>query len=136
MKNRTSFTVAEKFPVDAKKLYAGWLDGKTHAAFTGGQKTFIKPVIGGDFSAWDGYIFGKTQILEPFHRIVQSWRTTEFPEDAPDSILELIFNETGGETELTIHHSRLPQDQVDDYLQGWQDYYFKPMQAYFGKQVK
>jgi activator of HSP90 ATPase len=125
MKN--SFKLVETFPVDAKTLYSGWLDSSIHGAFTGGQETKINPKVGGKFSAWDGYIFGTTLELDPFRRIVQTWRTTEFPADAPDSHLEILFEEIKDGTKLTLNHTNLPEDQVEDYIQGWKDYYFKPM---------
>jgi hypothetical protein len=28
-------------------------------------------------------------------------------------------------------HSDMPEDQVDSYRQGWEDFYFKPMKEYF-----
>ena len=134
MKN--SLKISAQFPIGAKELYEGWLDSKIHSQFTGGQKAKINPKEDGDYSAWDGYIFGKTRTLEPYQRIVQTWRTTEFPADAPDSTLELIFKELKGQTKLTIIHTQLPQDQVKGYLQGWKDFYFTPMKEYFKKQVR
>jgi len=131
MKN--SLKISETFPADAKTLFEGWLDSAIHSAYTGGQPAKISPKVGGKFSAWDGYIFGTTLALEPYQRIVQSWRTTEFPADAPDSHLEIIFEEKKDSTKITLIHTRLPEGQVQDYLQGWKDFYFKPMQAYLLK---
>jgi activator of HSP90 ATPase len=131
MKN--SLRITETFSTDAKTLFEGWLDSAKHSAYTGGQTAKIIPKVGGEFSAWDGYIFGTTLELEPHRKIVQSWRTTEFPEDAPDSHLEILLEEIKDETRITLIHTQLPEDQVEDYLQGWKDFYFKPMQEYFLK---
>ena len=118
-------------PVKPKIIYSAWLDSQEHSAMTGGSTATIDPRKGGKFSAWDGYITGVILKLEPFHRIEQSWRTTEFPHNAPDSHLEVRFNEMNDQTTVTLIHSNLPESQVDDYQQGWEDYYFKPMQKYF-----
>jgi len=131
MKN--SLRLSEIFPADARTLFEGWLDSATHSAYTGGQPARISSRVGGKFSAWDGYIFGTTLELEPYRRIVQSWRTTEFPADAPDSHLEILFEEKKEDTMITLIHTQLPEDQVVDYLQGWKDFYFKPMKEYFLK---
>ena len=131
MKN--SLRLSETFPVDAKTLFEGWLDSTTHSAYTGDQHARISTKVGDKFSAWDGYIFGTNLELEPYRRIVQSWRTTEFPADAPDSHLEILFEEKKGGTKITLIHTRLPEGQVKDYLQGWKDFYFKPMHEYFLK---
>ncbi len=74
-----------------------------------------------------------TQVLEPNHRIVQSWRTTEFPPESPDSRLELILEEVEGGTKLTLRHSNIPEGQGQMYKDGWVEWYFEPMQAYFSE---
>ena len=89
--------------------------------------------VGGNFTAWDGYIFGSTLELEPGQRIVQAWRTSEFPDDAPDSRLEILFEEVPGGTKVTLIHTDMPEDQAGSYRQGWEDFYFKPMKEYFSK---
>jgi activator of HSP90 ATPase len=30
-----------------------------------------------------------------------------------------------------LHHSDIPTGQGEEYRRGWEDYYFRPMQAYF-----
>ena len=40
---------------------------------------------GAAFTAWDNYIWGRNLVLDPNRRIVQSWRTTQFHTDDPDS---------------------------------------------------
>jgi len=34
---------------------------------------------------------------------------------------------------LILIHTDMPEDQVEGYKQGWEDFYFKPMREYFGK---
>lgn len=117
-------------PVMAEHLYNAWLDSEQHAAFTGASAEIV-PKVGGEFSAWDGYIQGKILLLEPFQRIMQSWRTSDFPSEAPDSQLEITFEDDGEQTHLTLIQSNIPDGQSAEYKQGWVDYYFDPMQAYF-----
>jgi activator of HSP90 ATPase len=116
--------------ITPERLYSAWLDSEQHAAFTGSPAK-VDPQVGGSFTAWDGYIQGATLELEPFLRILQSWRTTEFPEDSPDSSLEVLVQEEKGGARLTLIHTQIPDGQAESYRQGWEDYYFQPMQAYF-----
>ena len=125
-----SFEISILLPASPERLFDAWLDSKEHSAFTGG-KAKIQPKEGGKFTAWDGYILGKTIKLEPYRRIVQTWRTTEFPDGRPDSRLEILFEEVAEGTKLTLKHSRLPQGQAEMYHQGWFDNYFEPMKKYF-----
>lgn len=127
-----SLNVFSIFPVHLKKIYEAWMDSDEHTAFTNSEAK-IDPRVGGEFSAWEGYITGKTISLEPFTRIVQSWRTTDFNTVDPDSLLEIIFEPMDSGCKVTINHSGLPDGSKDEYVQGWEDYYFTPMQEYFSK---
>jgi activator of HSP90 ATPase len=128
MKN--AFTISATFPAGPKAIYAAWLDGKKHGRMTGDKAT-CSTRVGGKFTAWDGYIFGKNLELEPDRRIVQSWRTTEFAKSDADSLLEILLDATKTGCTLTLKHSNVPSGQSNEYKQGWKDYYFVPMQKYF-----
>lgn len=116
--------------VSPRDLCKAWLNSAEHSGFTG-AKANISPRTGGAFCAWDGYISGKTLEIETPRRILQSWRTSEFPEDAPDSLLELLFEPDLKGTRLVINQSNIPDGQKASYEQGWQDFYFTPMLQYF-----
>ncbi len=91
---------------------------------------------GGAFSAWDGYITGKHLVLEPGKRIVQSWRTTEFPPSAPDSTVEIRLSRVPRGTKLSLLQSDIPDGQSDMYSEGWLEHYFDPMTRYFESKKK
>src|SRR5512147_2671749 len=91
MKN--GFKVSAVIPAKPSEIYKAWLSSKGHSAMTGSAAK-VTGKVGGKFTAWDGYIFGRTLELEPDRRIVQAWRTSEFPDDAPDSRLEVLLLET------------------------------------------
>jgi activator of HSP90 ATPase len=131
MKN--SFTISAILHADAERIYKAWLSSEEHAAFTG-SSAHVTPEVNGKFTAWDGYISGKTIAMEPFHRIVQTWRTTEFPADAPDSHLEILIEKVKEGTRITLIHSEIPAGQADEYKRGWKDFYFKPMHTYFSSE--
>jgi uncharacterized protein YndB with AHSA1/START domain len=124
-----AFEISTVLAAAAPRIYEAWLNSEEHAAMTGGGAE-IAPVVGGRFSAWDGYITGTTIELEPYRHIVQAWRTVEFPPDAPDSRLEIILKERPGGTQLTLRHSNIPAGQGASYESGWGDNYFNPMKEY------
>ncbi|HCM29094.1 MAG TPA: hypothetical protein DIC34_21585 [Treponema sp.] len=127
-----SFELMATFDVPAMTVYRAWLDGASHSAMTGAPAE-SDPVAGGRFSAWDGYISGIHRELVPGKKIVQAWRTTEFPADAPDSVVEILLEEEGHGTKLILRHSSIPDGQGEEYRQGWVDYYFSPMKEYFSE---
>lgn len=128
MKN--GFTLSETIHAGPAEIYEAWLSSEGHAAMTGSPAQ-VDGKVGGEFRAWDGYIFGKTLALRPNQQIVQAWRTSEFPEDAPDSQVEVLLENVAEGTKIMLIHSDMPEDQVDSYRQGWEDFYFKPMKEYF-----
>jgi len=117
-------------PVIPEKAYQDWLDSAAHSAFTGSPAE-VDPVIGGKFFAWEGYIWGVTLELTPGKRIRQTWRTSEFPDDSPDSILEVLFEPYNSGTRLTLIHTVIPENQAEEYEKGWEDFYFEPMKKYY-----
>jgi activator of HSP90 ATPase len=129
---RNSIKISQIFPVSAKRLYDAWLSSREHSDFTH-SKAEIKPKIGTNFTAGNGYISGHNVALQPYSRIVQSWRTTDFPENTIDSKLEILFEKVNGGTRLTLIHTQIPNGQITEYEKGWKKHYFKPMKAYFKK---
>ena len=118
-------------PID---VYHAFIDPKKHSDFTGSMATG-EPFIGSRFTAWDGYIQGKILELEKGKRIVQEWITTEWPKNASPSILELTFRSVDDKTEITMVHSNVPENLKADLAQGWNDFYWEPLQTYFEKQT-
>lgn len=120
-------------PARPDVVYAAWLSARGHAAMTGSAAT-ASARKGGSFTAWDGYIQGRNIELVPSTRIVQSWRTTDFPPDAPDSRLVVDLEDSATGTRLTLHHTSLPPGQAPLYRRGWKEFYFDPMKKYFAGQ--
>jgi len=125
-----SFTLTTIIPATPLRVYQAWLDEREHGAFTG-AKAETEPGIGGAFTAWDGYIRGRTLELSEGQRILQSWRTSEFPPGSEDSLLEVLLEESSGGTRLTLRHSGIPEGQGESYEAGWVDHYFEPLKRYF-----
>ncbi|MGI9550046.1 MAG: SRPBCC domain-containing protein [Aurantibacter sp.] len=124
------FTLKTKLPASPQEVYNAWLSSDGHTAMTGG-KAKVDPEIGGAHTAWDGYIHGKTLAKEPGKRIEQTWRTTNFAADDPDSLIEILLEPDGEDTLLTLIHSNVPDGQTSYEETGWQQFYFEPMQKRF-----
>ena len=127
-----SFTLASTIPATPEAIYDAWLDSAGHSAMTG-AKAEASDKIGAPFTAWDGYIWGKNIELVRGERIVQSWRTTQFSDSDPDSILTVKLAPTEGGTRLTLVHSNAPDDYKGYEEGGWEDNYFAPMKEYFSE---
>ena len=127
-------TIKQKafIPAPPDEVYDALLDEKKHSEFTGVKATCDRRV-GGKFTAHAGYISGKNLKLVSGKRIVQEWKTTEFPKGYKPSLLELTFKTKSGGTELQMVQKNVPASQAPSYKQGWTDFYWKPLKKYFGK---
>jgi activator of HSP90 ATPase len=128
-----SCSVSDVIPASPKDVYEAYLSTDGHSAITGSPAS-VDGKIGGTFKAWDGYIWGTTLELEPHRRIVQAWHTSDFPDEAEDSRLEMLIEPAAGGSRVTFNHTDIPQGQSEDYRQGWVDFYLEPMKEFFGSQ--
>ena len=96
------------------EVYRAFLSSKVHAEFTGSEaKCGAK--VRGRFTAWNNYISGKSVELVDGKKIVQEWKTSEWPEGYEPSILKISFKKRGEGTQLSMIQSRVPASQVDQY---------------------
>lgn len=112
------------------EIYDAFLNEQKHTAFTGAKATCDRRV-GGKFTAWDGYITGKNVKLENGRRIIQEWKTSEWPHGYPPSVIEFTFKPKGQGTEVKLVQSNVPSTQATGYERGWKDYYWRPLKKYF-----
>ncbi len=126
--------IRQKVTVKAQpaQVYDAIINPKKHGEFTGSPATGTQKV-GSRFTAWDGYISGKILDLSKGKKIVQEWKTSEWPEGYPPSILKLTFKAKGSNTELSMIHSKVPAEQVEMYTDGWVSSYWDPLKEYFAQ---
>jgi activator of HSP90 ATPase len=118
-----------KFKTSPEALFNILMDSKKHSAATGG-KALIRRKVGGAYSAWAGYIRGKTLYLAPGKTIVQSWRTTGFKKTDPDSIIVFTFEKVRGGCLMTMTQTGVPDKEAGHYQTGWYEHYWNPIQKY------
>jgi activator of HSP90 ATPase len=122
-------------PASPKEVYEAYVDPKKHEEFTDSKATG-KPKVGGKYTSWDGYIFGKFLVLEEGKRVVQEWTTTDWEDGYGASKLELNFCQVPKGTEILMVHSDVPKAQAEEIEQGWIEFYWNPLKEYFSKQSK
>ena len=127
-------TIKQTVTVDATPLevYEAYVNPKKQAEFTGESATGT-PRVGHRFTASDSYIEGKYLKLVKGKTILQEWKTSEWPEGYPPSLLELTLKAKGKKTELTMVQSKVPAEQAARYAEGWKDYYWEPLKKYFAE---
>lgn len=113
-----------------ERIYQAWLSSSEHSAMTGRQ-AMVEGNVGGRFTAYDGRIEGAMVELEPGRRIVQRWRSSDFPSDAEDSLLEVRLEPIDNGTRVAFVHTEIPEGQATQLEEGWRRDYLEPMDRYF-----
>jgi activator of HSP90 ATPase len=121
-------------PVSPERVYRAWLDSHEHSQFTG-QPARIENKVGGAYSALDGKIEGEMQVLSPFSRIVQTWRSRDWPQQGPVPEAELTIEPTCLGSLLMLSLTGIPDGKTRQVLDLWGNSYFRPLNRYFEELV-
>ena len=123
------------FKAGPKVLYALYANSKKHSAALG-SKSSISSKVGGECSAYDGTLTGKTLGAVPGRVFVQSWRAGDWTSDQPDSVLALYFEKDGKGGKVTMVHANIPDEHYPGIKTGWTTYYWTPWEKYIAKTGK
>ena len=126
-------TIKQTVHINAKpqEVYEAYTDAKKHAEFTG-AKVIFENKVGGKFDIWGGELTGENVQLVRGKKIVQKWRANDWPEGLY-SELTITLESEGKKTRLVLVQENVPDDKADEIDDGWHEYYWKPMNEYFGK---
>lgn len=121
------------FECSPKEVYSALMDSKKHSQFTGG-KAVISQKVGGTFSAYDGYAFGKNVELVKDTKIVQTWRASDWSTGCESLVTFSMKKSPSGGTMLAFKQENVPVSCAKDIEKGWKDYYWKPMKEMLEKE--
>jgi activator of HSP90 ATPase len=95
------------FRAAPEEVYAAILDPVKRAEWTG-QRATGDAKVGSRFTTTDGYVFGKNLELKDGKLIVQEWKTREWPEGSPFSLVKYSLKKQRAGTRLELTHSKVP----------------------------
>lgn len=119
------------FKATPHEVYELLMDSRKHAKVTGGPAS-ISRSVGGKFSAYGGDLSGTNLELKPDKKIVQAWRSDDWP-PGHYSRASFTLKKVKGGTRLNFYQSGVPNAHYAGIKQGWIDYYWKPMKAMLEK---
>lgn len=115
-----------EIPAPCEQVYRALTDEAAVTAWSGGPaKMQARP--GGRFSLWDESVHGTNVELVPGRKLVQRWIINDWD---PASTVTFSLVASGAGTRLDLVHEGVPEAEVDDITQGWQDYYVAPITEY------
>ncbi|MCA5005906.1 SRPBCC domain-containing protein [Sphingobacterium bovistauri] len=116
MKNFKKYYIITAEPED---IYKAITTEITTQLWTG-DTAEVNPIVGGEFSLWDGGITGKFLELEPYKKIVQQWY---FGDQEEQSIVTIKLHEHKKGTSFEVNHINIPDEAYDDIVDGWDNEY-------------
>ncbi len=102
-----------------EKVWEALVDPKVIDDWGGGPAE-MSDKTGAEFSLWGGDIFGKNLTVIPNQELTQEWYGGEWKEP---SLASFKLKQINGQTELTLFHERIPDEEARDIDEGWDLYY-------------
>ncbi len=104
------------FKTSPHEVFEALMDSEKHSEFTESEAV-ISREVGGRFTVWGGSLEGENLELVPDEKIVQSWRSDDWPE-GHYSQATFSLEEIPGGTRLTFTQSGVPEEFYEDIKQG------------------
>lgn len=123
--NLTDITVTRTIPAPAEKVFDVWIDPKSPGGpWFGADRVILNPVVDGLFylaakhqgRTWPHY--GRFLEIDRPRRIEYTWMSEGTK--GSESIVTLTFEPRGNDTEVTLRHSGVPDDETGlKHKDGW-----------------
>lgn len=110
-----------------RAVYEALMDSRQHAAFSG-RPARISRRPGGSFAAYGSYLSGFTVELVPGKKIVQLWRSRNWP-PFHYSIVTFALEKGKAGTRLRFTQLGVPDHDYRAKKRGWVRSYWEPMKA-------
>jgi activator of HSP90 ATPase len=118
------------FSATADDLYTALTEPNHVAAFTG-SRVEISQEAGGRFSLFDGSISGTQVELTPGKKIVQKWRSSEWP-DGHFSTVTITLADYDDGCHLSLVQQGVPASDYERTSQGWPRFFWERIKGTFG----
>jgi activator of HSP90 ATPase len=83
---------------------------------------------GSDFSLWEGDITGRNIEFVQDKKVVQEWYFGDQPEK---SIVTITISSNRENSEVTVEHTNIPDEEFNDIAEGWREYYIGAIINFF-----
>lgn len=121
----TEFTITRTIPAPAEKIFDLWMNPKSPGGpWFGAERVIISPMVDGLFfiavkhegRVWPHY--GRFIQLDRPHKIEHTW-VSEATKGL-ESVVTLTLEARGADTEVTLRHSGVPDDEMGRrHKEGW-----------------
>ncbi|MCB2220557.1 MAG: SRPBCC domain-containing protein [Bacteroidetes bacterium] len=114
-------------PAPPEEIYIALTNPLTLELWTG-EPAVMSTEPDTEFSLWNGDISGKNLEFVPNQKIVQEWF---FGKQEKPSIVTIKLHPHKKGTSVELIHTNIPEQDFDDFVEGWDDSYFDSLIAFF-----
>lgn len=122
-----TFKKTFKINAEPSDVYAALTNPYTIELWTG-YPAVMSEEPGSEFSLWDGDISGKNIEFVKDHKVVQEWY---FGEHSEKSVVTILIKSDKGNSEVTVEHTNIPDEDFADIADGWREFYFGAIMNFF-----
>lgn len=113
---------------EPNEVYNALINENSVKLWTGCEAEII-PEVNGEFSMWEDSIVGRFLELEENFKIVQEWY---FGDDHPEpSIVTIKLHKHPKGTSMEVRHINIPDEAVEDIIDGWESMYLEGLIEFF-----
>ncbi len=114
------------------KVWLAFVD-PTEIEKWGGSPAKMSDKPGEKFELWGGDVFGTNIEVVENKKLVQEWYGGNWTKS---SKVVFIFENLGDKTKVILTHTNLPENEVENFDQGWKDYYLGAITTYLNGSSK
>lgn len=114
-------------PAPPQEVYLALTNPLSIKLWTGGEAE-MSTEVDSEFSLWDGDILGKNLEFVENKKIVQQWY---FDGQVEPSIVTIKLHEHQKGTSVELLHTNIPEDNFDEFVDGWDSSYFAELVEFF-----
>ena len=116
-------------PASPEDVYNALTNPVTLQLWTGEQAE-MSTEPGSEFSLWEGSITGKNIAFEAGRKIIQQWY---FGDREEESVVTILLHEKGTGTSVELTHTNIPDEEYEDFADGWNTYYFGALREFYSE---
>jgi activator of HSP90 ATPase len=122
-----TFKKTFKINAEPSDVYAALTNPYTIELWSG-YKAEMSTEPGSEFSLWEDDITGKNIEFVQDRKVVQEWY---FGNQYDKSLVTITINPDRENSQVTVEHSNIPDEEFNDIAEGWKEYYIGAIITFF-----
>jgi uncharacterized protein YndB with AHSA1/START domain len=127
-------TIKQTYLINASpaEVWRALTDPEVIEAWSDADAEF-EPVVGAEYTLWDGSICGEIVEVVPRQKLVQTWQPDSWERD--DSVVTFTLTPVGKKTRVDLLHENVGDSDYEGTNEGWDVYYLGAIKRLFSTKL-